>query len=84
MMSPHDPEEKLDLHWPLTIGAWRTHPLGAEPFEPHVYLNQERGHDESRIEGIRVALRDLHALIAALQKRLPVVEALASLDTKPK
>lgn len=78
-VSPTDPEERLDLHWPVTIGAWRTSPLRESGFEPHVYLSQDRGHDDSRIESVRIAIRDLPVLIAALQKKLPIIDSLASL-----
>lgn len=81
-VSPTDPEERLDLHWPLTIGAWRSSPLRESQFEPHVYLSQDRGEDDSRIESVRVTIRELPAMIAALQKKLPVVEALAGLNVK--
>jgi len=81
-VSPHDPEEKLDLHWPITIGAWRSSPLRESQFKPYVYLNQDRGHDDSRIESVRVTLADIPKLIEALQKKFPIVDALASLDKK--
>jgi hypothetical protein len=77
--SPTDPEEKLDLHWPLTIGAWRAHPIESDSFVPHVYLSQDRGHNGTRMESVRIAVSDIPAVIAALQKKLPVVEGLASL-----